>query len=104
MNIYHDISNAHNAICAGGIIAYPTEAVYGLGCDPFSETAVKKVRTLKNRPQNKGLLLIAASWDQVKDLVGSIPEDRLKAIKESWPGPITWVFSHIRQLPQIYLR
>ncbi len=49
----------------GGLIAYPTESCYGLGCDPDNRTAVKKLLRLKQRPQHKGLILIASRFQQV---------------------------------------
>lgn len=77
---------------AGGIIAYPTEAVYGLGCDPLNEAAVKRLCELKHRPIEKGLILIASDWQQLEPYVQTIPEENLKKIFSTWPGPITWVF------------
>ena len=56
------------ALSAGGVIAYPTEAVWGLGCDPFNEKAVMKLLEIKNRPVEKGLILIAASLDQLPEI------------------------------------
>ena len=53
------------AVQRGGVIAYPTEAVYGLGCDPAQLAAVQRVLTLKQRPAHKGLILIAADFDQL---------------------------------------
>ena len=51
------------------VIAYPTEAVFGVGCDPDSETAVMRLLALKQRPVEKGLILIAASFDQLKPYI-----------------------------------
>ncbi len=53
----------------GEVIAYPTEAVFGLGCDPDNENAVNKLLELKQRPWEKGLILIADSYEQLKDYV-----------------------------------
>lgn len=87
-----DIEFALQILKKGGIIAYPTEAVFGLGCDPFNEIAVQKILNIKKRDVEKGLILIAASWEQVKELTQTIPDDRLKIILGTWPGPFTWVF------------
>lgn len=76
----------------GGVIAYPTEAVYGLGCDPFNEVAVRRILKLKGRSESKGLILIAASWEQIKPLVLPINPKHLLTVKETWPEPITWLF------------
>lgn len=78
----------------GGIIAYPTEAVFGLGCDPDNEQAVLQLLALKQRPPGKGLILIAADYHQ---LLPYIDDSRLSAaqrdsIQAGWPGATTWVF------------
>lgn len=76
----------------GGIIAYPTEAVYGLGCDPFNEKSVLKILSLKRRSAAKGLILISHSWETVADLIMPLEEKILDEIFKSWPGPTTWIF------------
>jgi len=75
------------------VIAYPTEAVFGLGCDPDSEKAVMALLSLKQRPVEKGLILIAADYQQ---LMPYIADDQLSAEQKTrmfacWPGPVTWV-------------
>lgn len=74
----------------GEIIAYPTEAVYGLGCDPLNEDAVLRILELKHRPIAKGLILIASSFQQIEDYI-EIDEAIKKRIIPTWPGPNTWV-------------
>ena len=78
---------------AGGVITYPTEAVWGLGCDPSNETAVHKVLALKQRPIEKGMILVAADVAQLDGWVrlDALPEDRQQAVLASWPGPNTWI-------------
>ncbi len=77
----------------GGVIAYATEAVFGLGCDPDNGQAVAKLLAIKNRPVEKGLILIAASWEQLQPYiaVSEIPAECLAKALASWPGPYTWV-------------
>ncbi|HGN1707916.1 TPA: L-threonylcarbamoyladenylate synthase type 1 TsaC [Providencia rettgeri] len=77
----------------GGVIAYPTEAVFGLGCDPDSELAVNKLLKLKQRPWEKGLILIADSYEQLKNYVDDeqLTEEQKQAMFATWPGPVTWV-------------
>lgn len=75
------------------VIAYPTEAVFGLGCDPDSENAVTRLLALKQRPVEKGLILIAADYQQ---LMPYIADEQLSAEQKArmfsrWPGPVTWV-------------
>src|SRR3990167_4516311 len=83
-----------------GVIAYPTEAVYGLGCDPFSELAVKKILKLKKRDINKGLILIASNWKQIENLIQPIPDEKLSQVMQTWPGPVTWLFPASDEVPR----
>ena len=75
----------------GGIVAYPTEAVYGLGCDPFNPGAVADLLTLKQRPAAKGLILIAANFRQIEPFLAITSPAIRNKLLESWPGPITWI-------------
>lgn len=86
-----NLANAVGKLQAGDVIAYPTEAVYGLGCDPFNLLAVEKLFHVKQRSVEKGVILIAASVEQVSayvELQGCAWETEVLA---SWPGPVTWV-------------
>jgi L-threonylcarbamoyladenylate synthase len=87
-----NIDEAIIALKQGEIIAYPTEAVFGLGCDPFNESSVMQLLQLKHRPVDKGLILIAHDWQQVAKLIAPIDDSRLKQVLSTWPGPVTWVF------------
>lgn len=91
-----NIQLAVDALRSGAVIAYPTEAVYGMGCDPFNATAVAKIRTLKNRAASKGLILIASDWQQVQHFVDTT---RIENIMNDWPGPVTKVFPATKQAP-----
>jgi len=85
------IRQAVMAMHQGGVIAYPTEAVWGLGCDPFNESAVYRLLAIKRRPVQKGLILVASTVDQIKPLLDNLaPEDRARVVA-SWPGPVTWI-------------
>lgn len=75
----------------GGIIAYPTEAVYGLGCDPWNIQAVQRLLDIKQRPWHKGLILIAADFNQLQDFIAPVSAEILKQLEASWPGPTTWL-------------
>lgn len=75
----------------GGIIAYPTEAVYGLGCDPWDEEALIELLLLKQRPWEKGLILIASDFNQLQDFIQPVDADMLKQLQQTWPGPVTWL-------------
>lgn len=93
------MDNAVAALKRDGIIAYPTEAVYGLGCDPHNETAVLKLLALKQRDVNKGLLLIAADFQQIVHYLAPVTSSQLQAALDSWPGPFTWVFPATSHVP-----
>ena len=75
----------------GGVIAYPTEAVFGLGCNPFNAQAVHKILAMKKRPISKGLILIAAEWEQLAPLLMVPDKTVLKNMLATCPGPTTWV-------------
>lgn len=85
------ITNAVTALNQGGVIAYPTEGVWGLGCDPFDEQAVRRILSLKRRPVAKGLILVAAGMDQIAPLLASLSEPELALLQQTWPGPTTWL-------------
>ncbi len=76
---------------AGGIIAYPTEAVFGLGCDPWNEAAVRRLLALKRRPVSKGLILIAASLEQLAPFIEPLDSAAWTRLEAGWPGPLTWL-------------
>lgn len=76
---------------AGGLIAYPTEAVYGLGCDPRNEAAVRRLLALKRRPMHKGLILIAADFAQLAPFLQPLTAADHARLAATWPGPYTWL-------------
>jgi translation factor SUA5 len=77
----------------GGVLAYPTEAVYGLGCDPFNETAFQRLLALKSRPLEKGVILIASQVEQVADLAELYECPWSESVLQSWreDSAVTWV-------------
>lgn len=78
-------------ILAGGVVAYPTEAVYGLGCDPWNDVAVGRILEIKRRPVRKGLILIAADFAQLEPFVEPLDVSRMVKVLATWPGPVTWL-------------
>jgi len=87
----HRLRLAAAVIARGGVLAYPTEAVYGLGCDPWNPAAVARLLWLKRRPPSKGLILIAADFTQLEPFVRRLAAARMDQIFTSWPGPNTWL-------------
>lgn len=85
------IAQAAEALRAGAVIAYPTEAVYGLGCDPMNEAAVARIWQLKQRPAAMGLILIASDWQQLAPYAAELSEEQHQRLLATWPGPHTWI-------------
>ncbi|WP_434457369.1 Sua5/YciO/YrdC/YwlC family protein [Stutzerimonas urumqiensis] len=94
------VQQAARVIRAGGVIAYPTEAVWGLGCDPWDSDAVYRLLELKERPVEKGLILIADSIRQFDFLLDELPSAWLDRLASTWPGPNTWLVPHRNRLPE----
>ncbi|RMH88995.1 tRNA threonylcarbamoyladenosine biosynthesis protein RimN [Lysobacter pythonis] len=84
---------AGNRLKAGAILAYPTEGVWGLGCDPSNEAAVRRLLAIKHRDIGKGLILIAADETQLTPFIdmARLPPAPRAAARQSWPGPNTWI-------------
>lgn len=87
------LDQAVTALKSGGVIAYATEAVFGLGCDPDNEQAVMRLLQIKQRPIEKGLILLAASQQQLQPYVDftQLTEAQLNRVESTWPGPFTWI-------------
>jgi L-threonylcarbamoyladenylate synthase len=83
----------------GGVIAYPTESCYGLGCDPRNRRAVMQILRIKGRPQGKGLILIGATFDQLKSYALPLNGDQWDKISPTWPGPVTWLLPTAHHAP-----
>ncbi|WP_445937464.1 L-threonylcarbamoyladenylate synthase [Pseudomonas sp.] len=94
------IQQAARVVRNGGVIAYPTEAVWGLGCDPWHDEAVERLLALKDRPVHKGLILVAADIEQFDFLLEDLPGIWLARLAGSWPGPNTWLVPHQNRLPE----
>ena len=88
------ISQAVKVLAGGGVVACPTEAVWGLSCDPFNEAAVQHLLELKSRPVEKGLILVAADMDQLRWLTRGLEKAQRSRLELSWPGATTWLVPH----------
>lgn len=96
----HRLSLAARVMIQGGVVAYPTEAVYGLGCDPWNEDAVHRILAIKRREVSKGLILIAADPSQLEPFVLPLAAERMDEILASWPGPNTWLMPTRPETPE----
>ena len=97
-NRNHSIDNARAALREGEIIVYPTETAYGIGGDPRSEEAVRKVYDAKNRPDEKGLTVICSSLEQAEDYC-ELNDIERRIVEEFMPGPLTLVAEKSDKLP-----
>lgn len=86
----------------GGVIAYPTESCYGLGCDPFNFKAVNKIIKLKGRSKTKGMIVIAGDMLQLQNIITPLSENEQHELKKYWPGFYSLIMSaNSRVLPNI---
>lgn len=85
----------------GGVLSYPTEAVFGLGCDPRDQNAFERLFALKRRPATQGVLLIGADFEQIAPFINlhAVPDAILRQVRASWPGPHTWIFPRADSVP-----
>ena len=84
-----DIVSSNNVLRAGGVLLYPTEGVWGLGCDPWQQVPVQKILALKQRPMGKGLILLVADLNQLNGLVRLTPEEQKRILETT--EVVTWV-------------
>ena len=89
MSENHQIQQAAKTIQNGGVISYPTESVFGLGCDPLNESAVNKILRLKNRAVEKGLIIVAGDLIQLKPYIEISIEEEQKILNEK--SDTTWL-------------
>ncbi|MDA9558110.1 Sua5/YciO/YrdC/YwlC family protein [Vibrio sp.] len=81
------------ALEEGDVIGYPTEGVFGIGCDPDNIDAIEKLLAIKERPVEKGLILIAANYTQLQPYIDELrlSKENIIDMQASWPGPYTWI-------------
>lgn len=98
------IQQAAHVMQQGGVVAYPTEAVWGVGCDPANEVAVQRLLDLKQRPVEKGLILLAADEAMVGHYLAELNDAQRQTLRESWPGPNTWIIPEMSELVPAWVR
>jgi len=94
-----EFETVKTALKRGGVIAYPTEAVYGLGCDPHNEQAVMRLLAMKQRDIDSGLIIIGATFAHIENFISELPENNREVILSSWPGPNTWLIPASEHCP-----
>src|SRR5690625_6745772 len=93
-----DIARAVEVLRSGGVLAYPTEAVWGLGCDPWHRAGVQRILDLKGRDPDKGLIMVAADAEQLAPWLTSLPADQRARVYGSSPRPTTRSEEHTSEL------
>ena len=96
-----DVTGAAEIIRTGGLVAVPTETVYGLAADAQNEEAVRKIFAVKNRPEEKRLNLLVPGMDAVRGICMSISESAYILAKNFWPGPLTMILLKNEKVPDI---
>ena len=90
-NYNENISRAADILKSGGIVAIPTETVYGLAASAYDENAIKKVFVAKGRPQDNPLIVHISDTEMLREIAKDIPSKALECAKRFWPGPFTMV-------------
>jgi len=86
-----DFTAVKAALASDGVIAYPTEAVFGLGCNPRSDVALNRILEMKGRKAHKGFILIAANQAQLAPFVAPLSSQWQAKLDAAWPGPVTFI-------------
>ena len=94
------ISAAAEKLRAGGVVAIPTETVYGLAASAYNDEAIAKVFTAKGRPQDNPLIVHIDGMDMLREVVCEIPDTALKLAEKFWPGPLTMVLKKSEKVAQ----
>ena len=95
----HRLHPARRVVAKGGLIAYPTEAVFGLGCNPYDASAVARLLAVKRRPVSKGLIVLASDFAQLEPLLAPLSDQLLDTVTATWPGPVTWLLPARPEVP-----
>jgi L-threonylcarbamoyladenylate synthase len=96
--VYPQIMDAAKNLQQGQVVAFPTETVYGLGANAFSDEAVQRIFQAKGRPSDNPLIVHIANEQQLNDLVEEIPLDAKKLMDAFWPGPLTLILKSKKQV------
>jgi len=84
------IEKASKIVKVGGIVVFPTDTVYGIGCDPYNKKSVDKIYQIKDRPKTKPFPILAYSFDVASEIV-EFDKDSKKIADKFWPGPLTLI-------------
>jgi L-threonylcarbamoyladenylate synthase len=87
-----------DVVRAGGVVAYPTEGVFGLGCDPLDVDAVVRLLTIKQRDPEAGLILLAADVESLRPWI-DVTDEQVATMQSHWPGPTTFLVPPSPKVP-----
>ncbi|PKB64012.1 MAG: threonylcarbamoyl-AMP synthase [SAR202 cluster bacterium Io17-Chloro-G2] len=96
-----DIGLGLKHLRSGGVVAFPTDTLFGLGADVFSQPALEKVFAIKGRTQGQALPVLVSGWDQVAMVAGHISEKAERLARRFWPGALTLVLWRLPKLPDL---
>ena len=87
------IEDAVRCLQEGGVVAYPAEACFGLGCPPDDMEALTRIRRLKDRSENQGFILVADQLERLQPWLdwSALTSVQQQQVQDSWPGPVTWL-------------
>lgn len=91
MRLITSVTELADILRQGGVVAYPTEAVWGLGCDPFNADAVRRILTLKSRPESKGLILVAGAQEALQPWLDILAPEVAERLISRNDTPTSWV-------------
>lgn len=97
----NDIKTAAEILLGGGIVAIPTETVYGLAADAFNDEAVRNIFVAKGRPQDNPLIVHISSFEQIYSLASEVPDSAKKLADKFWPGPLTVILPKKDTVPDV---
>lgn len=92
------LQHARARLARGGVLAYPTESCFGLGCHPASATGLRRILALKRRPMHKGMIVVGADWAQLAPYVAPLNREQQARLADYWPGPVTLLLPASRRV------
>ncbi len=93
------LHSAAGIVRAGGLVVYPTDTIYGLGCDAFQSVPIRRLLELKGRSADKGMLVLIRSIDQLESVAIDVSEQARSMLEHFWPGPLTVLFRAAPAIP-----
>lgn len=91
-----DLREAVDLLRKGRVVSHACEGVWGFACDPFNQVAVERILAIKQRPQAKGLIVIAGNAQQFSHELENLSVERRKLVERQWPGRTTWLVPNVR--------